>query len=135
VHGQSGRIERRAKVLYTTLKQQCKELLEAKRYDELQVLISAEREKVAAEINQAFPYVPTYLPRFLIGLYGKLLSVIWVFAKNRPSFLRQDANLANQNRRINLIIEMEQKLLEALNQEARVLTAAAWMLERGQGQK
>jgi hypothetical protein len=90
---------------------------------------------VAAEIYQAFPYVPPYLPRFLMGLYGQLLPVIQVFAQNRPSFLGLEANLAHQNRRIEIILELEQKLLEALNQETRLLMAEARSLARDRGRE
>ena len=115
---------------YKTFRQQCQELLEAKRYDELQALLSAEREKIAAEINEVLPYIPPYLPKSLMGFYAKLLSIIWAFGKNRPSFLKEEASLANHNRRLELIVEMEQKLLEVLGQEAKLLTEEARALEK-----
>jgi hypothetical protein len=117
-------------VPYQTLRQQCRELLEARRYDELQALLSAERERVAVEVNQVFPYIPAYLPRCLMSLYARLLPVIWVFAQNRPSLLSEEASLAHQHRRIEIIIEMEQKLLDALNRKARTLVEEARALER-----
>lgn len=117
-------------VPYKTLKQQCQELLEAKRYDELQALLSAERAKLAVEVTQMFPYIPAYLPKCLLGLYVRLLPAIWVFAQNRPSYLSEQAGLANQRRRIEIIIETEQKLLDALNREAKALVEEARALER-----
>ncbi len=114
---------------YKTLKQQCKELLAAGRYDELQALLSTERAKIAAEMEQSPTFIPPYLPRFLVGLYVKLLPLIWTFRQDRPSLLREEARLAHQNRRIQIIIEMEQNLLAALNQEANTLQAEVRALE------
>lgn len=116
---------------YKTLRQQGQELLEAKRYDELQALLSAEREKLVIEMHQTLPYIPAYLPKFLIGVYAKLLAAgMGTLAKSRPSLLREEAWLANQTRRIETIIEMEQQLLVALNQETTALIEKARLLER-----
>jgi hypothetical protein len=118
-------------MVYKTLRQQCQELLEAKQYDELQFLLSAEREKIAAEMKETVAYIPVCLPKCLTSLYARLLAMVWLFAKNRPSLLKEEAWLANQNRRLMTILEMEQKLLEALSQEAQVLTEEARAAGRG----
>ena len=115
---------------YQTLRQQCKELLAAKRYDELQALLSSEREKIAAELSQTFGYIPVWLPKFLRDCYAQLLPAVWLFVPNRPSVLREEARLATQNRRLATILEMEQKLLEALSQEAQTLTEEARTLSK-----
>jgi hypothetical protein len=108
--------------MYKTLRQQCQELLEAKRYDELQDFLSSEREKIALEMNETLAYFPAWLPKCLIDLYARLLAVTWLFTKNRLPLLKEEAWLANQNRRLATILEMEQKLLEALSQEMKLLT-------------
>jgi hypothetical protein len=121
-------------MLYKTLRQQGKELLAAKRYDELQALLSVEREKLAVEMYQTLPYVPGYLPRFLVGIYAKLLVAgLKVLAINHPAVLPEEARLANQTRRIETIIELERQLLAALNREAKTLVEEARLLERESG--
>lgn len=110
---------------YKTLRQRCQELLEAKRYDELQDFLSSERAKIAVEMGDTLAYFPTWLPKCLIDLYARLLAVTWLLTKNHPPLLKEEAWLANQNRRLVTILEMEQKLLEALNLEARVLAEEA----------
>jgi hypothetical protein len=47
----------------------------------------------------------------------------------------EEATLAHQHRRIEIIIEMEQKLLDALNRRARTLVEEARALERDLCQK
>lgn len=123
---------------YKTLRQQCNELLSAGRYDELQRLLSTEREKIAAEMEQTLSWVPTVLPEWIINVYAKLLSLIY-----RPALLREEARLANLHRRLEIIVEMEQKLLEALNREVATLMEEIGILEitapnekqYGQGQR
>jgi hypothetical protein len=116
---------------YRTLRQQGKELLVAKRYDELQALLSVEREKLAIEMHQTLPYVPGYLPKFLASIYAKLLVAgLKVLAINQPQVLPEEARLANQTRRIETIIELERQLLAALNREATTLVEEARSLER-----
>lgn len=101
---------------YKTLKQQCEELLIAGQYDELQRLLSNERQKIAAEMEQTLAWVPVFLPRLITNVYAKLLSLVY-----RPALLQDEARLANQHRRLETIIEMERKLLDALNREAQML--------------
>jgi hypothetical protein len=117
---------------YKTLRQHCQELLETKRYDELQLFLSSEREKIAGEMSETLAFIPAGWPNGLISLYARLLALVWSFTKNRPSLLKEEAWLANQNRRLMTILEMEQKLLEALNQEARTLAEEARRFGKGE---
>jgi hypothetical protein len=73
-------------------------------------------------MSETLAYIPAGLPKCLIGLYARLLAVAWLFVSYRPPLLKEEAWLANQNRRLKTILEMEQKLLEALSQEAKMLT-------------